>query len=262
MNDIIYAGRHPLTHSVSRHAHTGWEMVYCTAGEGVFVFDDFTLEYRQGDIAVIPPFTPHSNISPAGFCNIHINMDNALFGLRVPFIVRDDSNHFILDAFTASFFHFSGEARQRAAFLSGYGDIISCYISSGRGTSGRSEIVCEIENSITLNFSDSGFELDTYLHSLPFSYDHLRKLFRKETGITPHQYLRDKRLRTAAVALANDCGKTSVDEIARMCGFREGLYFSRMFRKKYGVPPGKYRKMMTGGHEGRISPDKSKILLQ
>ena len=32
----------------------------------------------------------------------------------------------------------------------------------------------------------------------------------------------------------------SVTDVARMCGFREPLYFSRMFKKKYGVAPSFY----------------------
>ena len=42
MNDIIYAGKHSLTRNVSRHAHSSWELIYCTGGDGELVFDDGT----------------------------------------------------------------------------------------------------------------------------------------------------------------------------------------------------------------------------
>lgn len=256
MNNIIYAGRHPLTFSVLRHAHTGWEFVYCTGGKGAFVFDDFTMEYQEGDVVIIPPHIPHSNSGSEGFCNIHINMLNPKLTLKTPALIHDDVNKFILNAFSASFFHFNRETRQRAALLSAYGDIISCYIVSNREETLHSEVVEDIESEIIRSYNDCNFELDKYLHSLPFSYDYLRKLFRKEIGITPHQYLRDKRLQTAAETLSLDCGKSNIHEVARMCGFREALYFSRMFRKKYGVSPRAYQTMRRD-----VTPNDTKIIL-
>ena len=81
-------------------------------------------------------------------------------------------------------------------------------------------------------------KLEDYLASLPGSVDYLRKLFQKEFGVTPHQYLNNKRLQIAAETLVN-CSDTIAD-IAVMCGFRDPLYFSRMFKKKYGVSPSHY----------------------
>ena len=103
-------------------------------------------------------------------------------------------------------------------------------------------IVAQIENNIISNYADSAYELDTYLHSLPFSYDYLRKLFQKEVGVTPHRYLVDKRLKMAAELLAGDAsaGTRTIADIAALCGFHDPLYFSKMFRKKYGTAPRDY----------------------
>ena len=38
MNEIIYAGKHLITFSVSRHAHNSWEFIYCTSGSGLLSF--------------------------------------------------------------------------------------------------------------------------------------------------------------------------------------------------------------------------------
>ena len=106
MNDITYAGMHSLMMTVSRHAHESWEFVYCTCGSGSFVFDDRRLDYREGDVVIIPPMVPHSNASEAGFQNIHINMVSPAIALKEPAVIPDDVNHFLLDAFNAVFFHF------------------------------------------------------------------------------------------------------------------------------------------------------------
>ncbi|MBR6954914.1 MAG: AraC family transcriptional regulator [Clostridia bacterium] len=241
MNEIVYVGRHALMHTVQRHVHESWEFVYCTWGEGFFRFDDTSLPYSQGEIVAIPPRVPHANASEHGFRNIHINMQQPVITLKEPAVIQDDSNHFLLNAFEAVLYHFHSSQPERTALLTAYGSLISCYLSCYSQERRRSDVVREIERQIIANYTDSAYELDRFLRSLPFSYDYLRKLFQKEIGVTPHQYLQDKRLQVAAELLVSQASaKGNVAEIARMCGFREPLYFSRVFKKKYGVSPSQY----------------------
>ena len=243
MNKIIYVGKHLLTFTVSRHAHSSWELVYCTNGSGYFVFDGGSVKYEEGDIVAIPPNVAHTNVSESGFTNIHVNMTGLTLPPKNIIVVHDDTNKFLLNAFQAAFYHFSSTSAQRSAILAAYGDLISSYIIAYQKDPLRSGVVDDIESCIINNYPDSNFELDEYLRSLPFSYDYLRKLFKKEIGVTPHKYLSDKRLEAAAESLcsASVCG-ISITEVAYQCGFREPLYFSRMFKKKYGLSPTQYQK--------------------
>ena len=53
----------------------------------------------------------------------------------------------------------------------------------------------------------------------------------------------------------------SVTDVARMCGFREPLYFSRMFKKKYGVAPSFYVQSRQGTDNAPIlNSDLMKVL--
>lgn len=261
MNDIIYVGRHSLMHTVSRHFHESWEFVYCTYGTGTFIFDDsYSIEYNVGDVVIIPPMTAHSNASESGFKNIHVNMLTPTLSLKKPTLIIDDSNHFLLDAFNAAFFHFYSNQKERTALLSAYGDLITCYLVAFQAVQPRSAVVEKIEHDIISNYSDCDYELDTFLRSLPFSYDYLRKLFQKELGVTPHKYLIDKRLQIAAEILVNiDSSDSSIADIALMCGFRDPLYFSKMFKKKYDVAPSYYIK----AHGGAAPTEENiKVLLE
>ena len=127
VNDITYVGKLTMNYSVSRHAHESWEFVYCTYGSGAFSFDSGTLEYQEGDVVIIPPMVPHSNGSEDGFQNIHINMVSPSLSYASPRVVSDDSNHFLLDAFSAAYFQFYSDRKEAAALLSLYGDLICCY---------------------------------------------------------------------------------------------------------------------------------------
>ena len=242
MNQIIYAGKHLLTYSVSRHMHSSWEFIYCTGGEGRLSFDNGTLTYQEGDLVVIPPMIFHQNEGEKGFTNIHLNMIKPSLKIRKPTLIRDDGNHFIFDAVSAAFYRFSSNPGKQTALLSAYANLIVCLVRSNLDTPARSPIVEEIESTIIRNYPDETFELDSYLRSLPFNYDYLRRLFKQETGDTPHHLLNETRLQAAAERLGfSDLHGASISEIAHLCGFREPLYFSRVFRKKYGVSPSEYQ---------------------
>lgn len=242
MNQIIYAGKHLLTYSVSRHAHSSWELIYCTDGNGRLVFDSFSLSYQAGDLVIIPPFLSHRNESETGFTNIHLNMLRPKLALKEPTLIREDGNHFLRDAFSAAFYLFGCAPGRQSVLLASYANLIVTLIRAQLDAPSRSPVVEEIESCIIRNYPDENFELDRYLQSLPFNYDYLRKLFKRETGMTPHRLLSDTRLQAAAERLHfADASGAGIAEIAHLCGFREPLYFSRMFKRKYGVSPSDYR---------------------
>lgn len=262
MNQIVYVGKHLLTYNVTRHAHTSWEFIYFTSGSGRFIFDDLILPYEMGDVVIIPPNTPHDNESETGFTNVYINMVDPTLSLKEPTLFKAVNNPFILSAFEGAFYHYSASPGKQTPVLAAYGNLVSCYLAECQKAPSYSRVVEEIESDIIRNYPNCDYELDTYLRTFPFSYDYLRKLFKKEVGVTPHQYLIDKRLQTAAECLSSSYTEGSnISEIARMCGFREPLYFSRVFKNKYGVSPSRYQ----GGAEedGSVFPDPEslKILL-
>jgi len=64
-------------------------------------------------------------------------------------------------------------------------------------------------------------------------------LFRKETGRSPMAYVQERRIELARTLLA--AGDYSVEEVARAAGFEDPFHFSRVFRKRVGLPPRAYR---------------------
>lgn len=240
MNRILYAGKHSLTLVVSQHCHSSWELIFCTSGSGKLIFDSKTIHYSANEIAVIPPFVSHSNVSMAGFTNIHINLADAAFSQTEPMIIPADANGFLLNAFTAAFYFYSSSFEGRTVLLHLYGQLIAAILNLRQPKQIRSETVQQIADNILANYSDCGYDVNLYLNSLPFSAEYLKRLFKKEVGLTPHQFLTDKRLDSAANTLVNIYGKGNISEVARLSGFSDPLYFSRLFKKKYGVPPRDY----------------------
>lgn len=76
------------------------------------------------------------------------------------------------------------------------------------------------------------------------SYSHLSALFRERFGCGPLQYQQALRLELARKLLLNPY--LTVDEVAGKSGFADTNYFVRLFRRKNGVPPGRWRKQQEG----------------
>lgn len=263
MNEIIYAGKHLITFSVSTHAHTNWEFIYCTSGEGQLIYNEGCLPYKEGDLLLIPPMVYHRNESSTGFTNIHFNMANPALHLEMPTVLHDDGNHFLLDAVTAIFYHFSSDPGKQSFLLSAYANLFLALVTAHLHAPVQNPVVEEIAGFIIRNYPDENLELDQYLHSLPFNYDYLRKLFKNEVGVTPHRFLSDTRLQAAAERLCrSDKNGRNISEICHLCGFREPLYFSKAFRKKYGVSPSRYQEekrqalnLLRDGESIKLRPD-------
>ena len=72
-----------------------------------------------------------------------------------------------------------------------------------------------------------------------FSESHFMRFFKNTMGVSFVSYLNDFRLNVAARLLSSN--DESILSVAENCGFFNLSYFNRMFKKKYGVTPGKYR---------------------
>jgi len=90
--------------------------------------------------------------------------------------------------------------------------------------------------------------LDALAEALHVSSYHLSHVFSAESGFTLSSYLTGVRMERAAELLQQ--GKLGVAEVARAVGFRDPLYFSRVFKSHYGLTPSSFRSR--GGE--RIAP--------
>jgi AraC-like DNA-binding protein len=78
--------------------------------------------------------------------------------------------------------------------------------------------------------------------------DHLARLFRKETGQTIVGHIRSVRLARAREYLADPTLK--VADVARLVGIPDAAYFSRIYRRAFGVAPMADRQALPGGIPG------------
>ncbi len=241
MNDILYVGEISRAADASHHQRELWTLCLCTAGSGCFLFDEIAIPCQPGCLIVIPPDTPHAHQSDTGAAFLYLFVADAALAFRHPMLLEDDDNHSLERLFRDAMYHFGTNTPYRAALLPAYGQLIVQHISVRRNASPRSQLVEDIARNIRQNYANPNYELDALLRSAPYCYDYLCRLFRQELQTTPHKYLLELRMQSAAEALRGGSG-SSVTEIARQCGYSDPLYFSRMFKRKFGLSPREYAK--------------------
>lgn len=242
MNRILFVGEHPKTYDVRWHTHEHWEFVYCTSGKGAFRFKNgMVMSYQTGEVVVIPPHTVHANTSSEGFTNIHITMSDPSFPYKTAFRIMDDEEENVKMAFRQASYFYMGDIKNADLVLAALGDLIVSYMIVCRSNTEFSEPVEKIRASIRRNYSRTDYALDEVMRNMPFHYDYLRKLFKKEVGVSPLEYMTALRMKSAETLLtAMWTNEYSITEVAQMCGFADALYFSRVFKKYFGCAPSNY----------------------
>lgn len=92
------------------------------------------------------------------------------------------------------------------------------------------ELLEEIEN----RYNETDFSICAIAEKFGIHRSTLHRLFVSHTGLSPQAYLMNYRLKEA---LEKIIAGMPVKSVAFECGFSDPGYFTRLFRKKYGITP-------------------------
>ena len=98
------------------------------------------------------------------------------------------------------------------------------------------EIKVYIQNNLTKKL-----DMEEISRNAKMSYGFLSKVFKIRTGLRVSDYLMSVRMEKARKMLINN-RELNISEIGVQSGFKDPLYFSRVFRKANGLAPLEYRK--------------------
>lgn len=118
-------------------------------------------------------------------------------------------------------------------------------VSKRRGikNQGSEKLIKKVEFML-MSITDQEADIKGIADQLHVSYSWLRKMFKYVTGLSPHQYHLQLRIRKARHLLAST--DNSVKEIAYITGFESQYYFARIFKQKVGVNPTTFRNQRRG----------------
>jgi len=168
----------------------------------------------------------------------HLTMDNPIFKYD-----RDDAMENIFKEMMAAINYDKGRDMRLMGllwlFLSQLVEISPSDSLEEKNQDRKSFYVRKVIEFIESNYSHHirVYEISKYI-GLDRSY--LNSIFKEQTGKTLKEYLIDFRLNKACEFMHNEA--LSIGDISRSVGYEDPFLFSKVFKKKRGQSPNKYRK--------------------
>ncbi|MBR6615244.1 MAG: helix-turn-helix transcriptional regulator [Lachnospiraceae bacterium] len=227
--------------SVHNAVHTNYPHRLILRLEGSLRYDlqDETLILGPGDALFLPnsPKYRGTYASEGPFTYILINFEGNLPDTEArayPVCGNQELHHLFIRIYRSWSVHTPANRCRCMALLY---EILACFAEADKNETVSASAVLEP----ALEFlEDHIFDPQLRiggLHELcGVSDTYFRRMFLARFGVAPKRYVLDRRLAQAKAILDN--GEfSSIGEVALLTGFEDALYFSKVFRKKYGHAP-------------------------
>lgn len=238
-------------YSLTRESFDSYLLMYIQKGELTVAFSDRIQNVRAGSFVLLNCYKLHSYCSTSGWECIWCHFDGVTAEAYYNSIVSRLGNVFslpdeypavrkleaILDVF------YKG-APVREPLMSRYlTDILTEFLlytpSTARDTD-YTAMAEEITSYISEHFSEN-IQVKELAARANMSLYHFIRVFKKETGFTPHEYLVNIRIATARYLLKNS--NLTVKDICFSTGFSSESVFCGAFRRHQGMTPMQYRNL-------------------
>ncbi|MBC3758673.1 AraC family transcriptional regulator [Hyunsoonleella sp. SJ7] len=231
-----------------------FHVVLITKGEGVFESKSTgKIKVSDGDVFLLFPgvwhrYKPKKSVGWTerwvGFSGQVASqlLSNGFFNSSAP-VISKCNKPFILNHFNSLFKLFDEEAYGYQRVASGICMQLMAGLynikSGGNNIESVNSMVSKAK-SIMYNNMNHTIDLTKIAVSLGVSYSKFRIDFKKQTGLSPLQYHLLLKIEKSKELLLNTT--KSQKEIAFELGFESDYYFNRLFKRKTGISPGKFRK--------------------
>jgi AraC-like DNA-binding protein len=255
LDDLELMRAEYATHRFPRHYHDTYVIEVVEAGEDEFFCRDATYRARAGEIVVIPPGEVHTGRSagavPLAYRSFYPSPQLLSFfllpegkecSLPLPFDARVIRDQELADLLCAA--HRGLEAPTERCAAESLLTLALARLVTRHAQSptlfaeerpeplavrrARDYLADHVTENVSLH------ELSAIVGLSPF---HLLRVFRREVGLAPHEYLLNERIRRARILLNRG---VPIGEIACELGFADQSHFTRRFKQTVGVSPGQY----------------------
>jgi len=228
------------------HSHAEWEIGISLEGSGSYVIGDERAHFLPGSVYLCPPGVKHyregkRNEQFRDFF-IRFNDEGSLKGVGQRFF-RDDQDGTLLSLMMIAYKLYNADSVKNGEAINLLVEAICRILIDSKSEEGVSNGVAMLRDEISQCFTDPEFKVVETIERLGYNADYMRRLFKQETGITPTDFLTEKRIENAKKLLSTSrTPEIAISEVAYLSGFYDSNYFTRVFKKVTGVLPTQYRK--------------------
>ena len=251
------------------HSHEYLEMAFVLSGEGRYRFEEGIVPIVEGDLLIFNPGVKHQSIACPGASVPATEFFVGASGIRLTGM----PNNTIRVPGGGQILHTSGELRQKlfkicssmeaekASCKPGRYVMMKAYLmqflmliireecapverSGGYAfeSVNKKYVVEQMVNYFEDHYSEK-ISLDQIAENMYLSPFYISKIFKSETGDTPIRHLINIHLEKAKELLEQGYDG-SIQEIAALVGYDDAYHFSKLFKKRFGVPPSQVRRTM------------------
>lgn len=264
------------------HRHHSLEINYCLQGGGRYEIGDQVYPICTGDVFIINDLEYHQAVNESGDLRLLVLVFNA------DYVLSGGEDYALIRAFyewKTGFKHRISADSQVAADIApillemdrewklkeiGYHLVLKALLlkllavlyRSFERTEGYAEQIRRFQNGyvrlapaiamIDNHFSEP-LTLEELAASVHMSRNFFSTVFTQQMGCSVWDYILHRRLRNAVQLLMGT--DASVISVALDSGFRNVSYFSRVFRKEFGLSPAKYRRQVRLAAEQLQNPE-------
>lgn len=234
----LYGKSANMQHFADRSYHA---LIFKIDGESVYAFHDKKISLSQGQVLFIPMGATYtvSRVSPEESHYAVINFTASLTDCQPRLFPCRDFHEFkhMIDRLirVLLFYNLSGVLEGMSLFYK-IAAVLHQYERKNYCNSDKRDLIKPATDYLENNSFDCSLKIGQ-LHALcNISDTYFRKIFIAVYGISPKKYVLQKRLAQAKNIL--DCGDyTYVYAVAAAVGFEDPLYFSKVFKNRYGYLP-------------------------
>lgn len=266
---LLYIGKKIPTHSGEDHVHDYMELTYIMSGKARYFVDGEMQVLQAGDLLIgnpqvihrfdiregeEPPVEVYIGVSNFHFQNMppqSIQLPNGGHILRCRSELKQELNQLVQTMLSETQVQQSGQYFMIKAYLVQMLLLIFRQIcgekkkeNKGCVFESRSKayVVKRIITYMNENYA-SHISLDQIAKNMYLSSVYISKIFKEEIGESPIKYLIQIRMEKAKELLEDeDCG--SIKDVSLAIGYEDVYYFSKLFKKYYGIAPAYYKRQI------------------
>ena len=226
-----------------------YEIELYVSGEGRSFVDDISFPHEKGHLIFVKPGQRRHSEKKFSCFYVHIAVESAekelLEDIITCFMVSN--YNLIKNCYVEIIRLYESNSKDLKLLLqSKIYELLDMILKESKLKSGIKKVGSRVspetlQNAIAFieeNF-DRNIALKDVAEAVNFSSVYFHKMFTSSLGITPHQYILNKRLEEAKTyLLTTSC---SMNEIVEKCGFSSVSYFASTFKKSVGITPSEFR---------------------